>query len=222
MTREDREGHSWLVWNLANIISIARFISIFTVLFLTGWNTKIKLLLYVLLESTDALDGPVARKVNNKNGIGRLIDPMVDKFDKLFILIFFFYSGYLSNEIIGAIMLGESFVLVIAFYGTYLILKHHVQRKKKPFFRLSWLELREVLRDSKEEVLQKVEVNMAGKIAMIFYTIMAGLIFLYLEIQTSRVLEFGYKLAFMGGFLARIMSIFMYGYMAYKAQKELF
>ncbi|OGI16310.1 MAG: hypothetical protein A2Z52_02495 [Candidatus Moranbacteria bacterium RBG_19FT_COMBO_42_6] len=216
------EGFWWhIYWNLANIISISRLISIFTVLFLTDWSIRAKLLLYVILESTDALDGPVARKVKNNNGIGRIIDPAVDKLDKFFVLIFFFYSACISNEIIGAIMLGESFVLVIAFYGSYFIFKHHVMLRKKPFFRLSRLELREILSHTKKEMLQRGEVNMAGKIAMIFYAIMAGLIFFHIEVHSNAALEFGYKLAFLGGFLARIVSIPFYGYAVYKAQKEL-
>jgi len=222
MHTEDRMGHGWFVWNAANFISIARLISIFTLLFLTDWSIRSKLFWYVFLEATDALDGPVARKVGNNKGIGRVIDPVVDKLDKFFVLIFFFYAGCISNDIIGAIMLGESFVLIIALYGTYLIFKHKVLLRKKPFFRLNRSELREVARDSKKEMLRRGGVNLAGKIAMIFYAIMAALIFLHIEVHNSIAFEFGYKLAFLGGFLARVVSIFMYGYLAYNTQKELF
>ena len=219
MTEKIRSVRKWLVWNSANFLSVFRLFGIFFTFFLTNWSIEKKLFVYVLLEMTDALDGLLARKIGNNRGFGMMLDPAVDKISKVLVLIFFFTHNLLKSFMIGAIILGESFVLVIVFYGAYLSVKYQSQARRRAGRKIDY---RKILASSHNLVLEKWEVNLAGKIAMIFYTIMAALIFFNIQIFKNEIVEFGYRLAFCGGFLARIVSIPLYGYAVYKAQKELF
>jgi|GEM_PF-1148935 len=209
----------WLKWNSSNFLSLFRFAGIFFTFFLAEWSVQKKLFVYVILETTDALDGILARKLGNNRGFGMILDPVVDKMSKVFVLIFFFIHSLLESYMIGAIILGESFVLVIVFYGVYLSVKYHAQAMHITNRKRSY---RKILLNARDLVLEKWGVNLAGKIAMIFYAIMAALIFFNIQIFKNEIVEFGYHLAFWGGFLARVVSIPLYGYAVYEAQKELF
>ena len=78
-----RKRRTWLVRNAANMISSLRFlapVNFFVIdIFWAGWDTKAKLICYLVLFSTDFVDGMMARWLNSANGAGKFIDPVADK-----------------------------------------------------------------------------------------------------------------------------------------------
>lgn len=65
--------------------------------------SSILLQFYVFLFVTDALDGAVARKLNNTTDLGKVLDPFADKFLDLIILLIVCYYSYNSFFMIFAI-----------------------------------------------------------------------------------------------------------------------
>lgn len=70
--------------------------------------SSILLQFYVLLFASDALDGAVARKLNNVTDLGKILDPFADKF--LDLIILFIVCLYSNNNIFIAIA-----ILIIIF-----------------------------------------------------------------------------------------------------------
>jgi phosphatidylglycerophosphate synthase len=222
----DKE-HGWFVKNLANSISIGRLIGVFVVLFLVDWDLSHKLQAYVALEMTDAIDGWVARKLRVNAGIGRVIDSSVDKFTKVMILVFFFKESLLSSKVVGAIALGELFVLVIAGYAIYLMGKYEkiaYEKQERAAGRKNSIltKYHSVAGRVRKGMINRWGVNVAGKIAMIFYFIMAVLIFGNIEFfdNANALLEFLAMTMFWGGILSRGASIVIFARDFYEWQKS--
>lgn len=66
----------------ANVITITRFIltGVFLVLFVRGDNRYLALALYAIAASTDFIDGLVARSTNTVSWVGKVMDPIMDRF----------------------------------------------------------------------------------------------------------------------------------------------
>ena len=66
----------------ANVITFTRFIltGIFLVLFVKGDNRYLALALYAIAASTDFIDGLVARSTNTVSWVGKVMDPIMDRF----------------------------------------------------------------------------------------------------------------------------------------------
>jgi len=134
MGRENRNGHSWFIWNLANIISSLRFlapINFFVIdLFLPRWDIKVKLICYLFLFLTDFIDGPIARLTGNTKGIGKFIDPVADKALHLPGLVFFLISVPLEDWIVIPVLGGEIPIVLLSLYGIYIIVKKEIRENK--------------------------------------------------------------------------------------------
>lgn len=76
------ENPSNQIFTPANVITFTRFIltSLFLVLFVRGDNRILALVLYAVGASTDFLDGLVARATNTVSWVGKLMDPIMDRF----------------------------------------------------------------------------------------------------------------------------------------------
>ena len=76
------ENPSNQVFTPANVITFTRFIltAAFLVLFVRGDNRVLALVLYAVGASTDFLDGLVARATNSVSWVGKLMDPIMDRF----------------------------------------------------------------------------------------------------------------------------------------------
>jgi len=69
---------------LANQLTILRIFLIPVFIIFIGYNKPLyALLVFVIAGITDALDGFVARKLNQITTIGKVLDPIADKFGKL-------------------------------------------------------------------------------------------------------------------------------------------
>jgi len=73
-----------IVWNLPNILTMFRVVLIPPVLiliYLDDWVSLIAAsILYAVSAITDALDGKIARKLNQQSEFGAFLDPLADKF----------------------------------------------------------------------------------------------------------------------------------------------
>ena len=68
------------VWNVPNAISLARVVLGVVVLAWIEMHWYVLALgLFVIASLTDALDGYIARKLNQVTALGRQLDPLVDK-----------------------------------------------------------------------------------------------------------------------------------------------
>lgn len=168
LKREDvmknRNGHSWMVWNLANIVSSLRFLTPL-VLFFTPWSMAWKMTAYAVFFATDAIDGLIARWSGNCDGIGKVIDSVSDKVchgSGLIFAIAIFHSQPAETMLFMAIAIGEGFIAILGLYGVYLIGKEQVKESPNK----DKLDMYQEMRD---QVVAGMKVNMFGKAKMIAY-----------------------------------------------------
>ncbi len=84
-----------MVKNLPNLISVLRLIlSPYVLIFAYRGETLASLLLFFTLLLSDALDGFLARTLNARTRLGKMIDPLADKV----LLLFGFISLLLTGE----------------------------------------------------------------------------------------------------------------------------
>lgn len=195
---DNRKGHSWVVWNLANIISSSRFSTPF-ILFLTAWTMEEKLISYFILFFTDALDGPVARLVGNNKGAGKIIDTAADKVMHGSGLIFLLNEKLIEMIIPATVLLGEVLIIIPIIYGVYLLIKREIMehgiRSVRKIYEVVFSELQEIM-----------SVNAYGKSKMIAYAAAAGFIFLNM-IRPTDLFRYGYILMFIAGIIFCIGAI---------------
>lgn len=111
-------SRSWLYWNLANIITFLRLISL-AVLVVTKLDPILRLLLVLLMWNTDWLDGLIARLTGNTEGFGKVFDPGVDKFLQISVFFFTIYYKLIEYWIAMVVISGE---FIIAISWVYLVI----------------------------------------------------------------------------------------------------
>ncbi|MDA0659416.1 MAG: CDP-diacylglycerol--glycerol-3-phosphate 3-phosphatidyltransferase [Planctomycetota bacterium] len=68
------------MWNLPNIITMARLVGAVIVFVLIGCKAyQVALIVFLIAAATDWLDGYLARRNNQVTQFGRILDPFVDK-----------------------------------------------------------------------------------------------------------------------------------------------
>ena len=80
---------------LPNILSSLRLcmVPVFVVLFLTG-NLIPAVIVFILAEATDVLDGYIARHFNCTSTLGKVLDPLADKLLQLSAFVCLWYRDY--------------------------------------------------------------------------------------------------------------------------------
>lgn len=176
------------------MLSASRLLTPF-ILFGFDWSIEAKLMAVVILASTDIFDGMIARKVGNAEGIGKIIDSFSDKVMIFSVLIFLFVQRIVDHWVISLILLGEMIAFAIASAGIYLALKKY---KKKG--------IKEVV----GVITSGWRVSSVGKLAVVFYFIMAIFVFFRIFFPRSETLDLFYLLSFGAGFIMRLVSIGFY------------
>jgi cardiolipin synthase len=113
-TSDTREPKGWLT--VPNALTLVRLLSIlpFAVLASQG-RDRAALILFVVAGLTDTLDGTIARALNQRSKIGRLLDPLADKlFTGAAYLILSLFRGNLSHIpvwVMMVVILRDLFIL---------------------------------------------------------------------------------------------------------------
>ncbi len=100
--------------NLANKLTMFRMLCVpayYYIALYTGYDT-LALVLFSLAAFTDFLDGYVARKYSMITSLGKLMDPLADKFLTITAFTVFMYKGSISPGILLIITLREILISV--------------------------------------------------------------------------------------------------------------
>jgi CDP-diacylglycerol--glycerol-3-phosphate 3-phosphatidyltransferase len=104
----------------ANIITIIRIIMVpfVLVILLTEMQNKeiIAFVIFVIAAVTDALDGYIARKLNEVSDLGKFLDPLADKLLVTAALIALVYLQEVETWVAAIIILRELFISFFRFY----------------------------------------------------------------------------------------------------------
>ena len=104
----------------ANMITIVRIIMVpfVLVILLTEMQNKeiIAFAIFVIAAVTDALDGYIARKLNEVSDLGKFLDPLADKLLVTAALIALVYLQEVETWVAAIIILRELFISFFRFY----------------------------------------------------------------------------------------------------------
>lgn len=102
---------------LPNILTVIRLllIPVFAQFFNCGMR-KVALVIYAIAALTDALDGYLARKLNQITPFGKLCDPLADKLMQLTMLYCLVHTGYVPKWIFIALIIRELYQIIGASY----------------------------------------------------------------------------------------------------------
>jgi len=104
----------------ANIITIVRIVMVpfVLVILLTEMQNKeiIAFAIFVIAAVTDALDGYLARKLNEVSDLGKFLDPLADKLLVTAALIALVYLQEVETWVAAIIILRELFISFFRFY----------------------------------------------------------------------------------------------------------
>ena len=220
----------WLVRNAANMISSLRFlapVNFFVIdIFWAGWDTKAKLICYLVLFSMDFVDGMVARWLNSADGAGKFIDPVADKVLQLSGLIFLLLNVPLEDWIILPLLGGEIPIIILSVYGIYMSVKKEIRDNR--IITKAFREYRRKAREKKErgetaaeelgkfryaiknfpseiyfkvkgEILGEVKISAFGKIKMFCYFVGVAILVVH-NIRPNTLFWRGYVVMFIVGF----------------------
>ncbi len=168
--------------NLANIITIIRIIlvPIFLVILLTKLENKeiVAFSIFVIASISDVLDGYIARKYNQITNLGKLLDPLADKFLTIGALIALFLIGTIEAWIVVLILIREVFITIFRYYllSKSIISPASFMGKIKTFFQIisiATLLIYSVFPKPYDDYFYKVGLNLLY--FALFLTIYSGL-----------------------------------------------
>ena len=208
---ESQKKRNWLVWNLANIVSSLRFfVPVF--LFLTGWSVETKILLFVILLTTDALDGIIARWIGNNGEIGKFIDVSADKVMNISGLVFLLKEGLLEYWIVLPVMAGEMIVSALVLYGIYSTTQEISKGLKSQKGRTI-----ETYREIRRQIIENIDVSDFGKLKSVCYFVGAAFVLINVFWPT-KLYYYAYIVFFCTGLGFYAMSLGIY----YKQARKFF
>ena len=188
----------WLYENLANLVTMTRILTPF-ILFMTNWTTEEKLVAYLILESTDIFDGIIARLTKTACGIGKFLDPLVDKIMRGSGLVFLLINGLMEYWLAFPMILGEIFISIVAVYAIYLVAKREFKRSRSISPSMLYKEL-------KPEIVKNILISPFGRMKAIAYGL--GFVCLLLDIyHPYKITEMMYFSFFLSGFAFGTMAI---------------
>ena len=112
------------LFNPSNLLSLAR--GPLAILFIIN-NVTFRSLLIILAMFTDGIDGFVARKCKSTTRLGTVLDPLMDKFFVLIVLLVFYYENRLHTWQMAAMMSRD---LSIALFIVCLLIRNRWKNYK--------------------------------------------------------------------------------------------
>lgn len=101
--------------NIPNILTIIRFILIpFIFISVITKHYLIAIILFTISAITDVLDGCIARKYNYITDMGKLLDPLADKFTQIFLLLALTILNILPWWILTIVFVKETAMVITA------------------------------------------------------------------------------------------------------------
>jgi len=99
--------------NIPNLLTVIRIALLPAVVwrFMEG-DSSGALAFYVIAMLTDAVDGYLARKLNQITSLGKLLDPIADKLSLLTLLGLFVADGQISMWVLGVVLVKEAALVV--------------------------------------------------------------------------------------------------------------
>jgi len=99
--------------NIPNLLTMIRIVLLPAVVwrFRTG-DSSGALALYVIAMLTDAVDGFIARKLNQITTLGKLLDPVADKLSLLTLLALFVADGQIPGWLLAIVLVKEAILIV--------------------------------------------------------------------------------------------------------------
>ncbi len=105
---------------IANLITVVRIIlvPIFLVILLTEMENKeiVAFIIFLIASISDAIDGYIARKLNQITELGKFLDPLADKLLIAAALLALVYLEFVSAWVAAVIILREIFITGFRFY----------------------------------------------------------------------------------------------------------
>ncbi|RKX59747.1 MAG: hypothetical protein DRP29_03995 [Thermodesulfobacteriota bacterium] len=119
------------IWKISNLLSLYRLFLAFIIPILWIKNVKIQIIIVLLISGaiSDTLDGTIARLFHQKTDLGKILDPIADKF---FINMFFcllYINKLISLYLFLIIILRD---ILILSGGIYLFIKFSDKINLKP------------------------------------------------------------------------------------------
>ncbi len=111
--------------HIANILTCTRFLApvdLFVLPLIIPVSVEWRLIIWLLLATTDYFDGKAKRRWGSTD-IGKLLDPIADKFMIFSLIIFAFSEGFIEEQIATWIAMGEVLISILFLLTVYLVVK---------------------------------------------------------------------------------------------------
>ena len=108
--------------SLPNVITLARILlsPIFIVFFVSGGDYLFAAVLVGLLfEVTDFLDGALARRRNQVTGFGKILDPLADSISRFTVFLCLLWKGYAGVFAVAVIFYRDAIVSTVRTFAAY-------------------------------------------------------------------------------------------------------
>ena len=110
------------ITNIPNIITFLRIVLLPPALYLFMKNSfilnTISLILVIIMEFSDFLDGYLARKMNKMSDAGKVLDPFADHIYRLSFFLFFFVKGFIPLWMFLICFYRDSLVLNLRIFAS--------------------------------------------------------------------------------------------------------
>ena len=114
---EDQKEQKSKTWcrHIPNALTILRFILIpFILVNIVEKNYVAAFVFLTISGITDVLDGYIARKYNFITNLGKVLDPLADKFTQVFILLALALNGILDMWVLVVVAIKEAAMIAVA------------------------------------------------------------------------------------------------------------
>ena len=188
----------------ANFLTLLRLGAPILLFWPTSWALAERMLWFVLLASTDLMDGFVARKWNKYFGraygmsspVGKVLDPAVDKYATISAIAFIYLERIVDRRIITIVVAGEVLILILC-VGVFAIIARKKKKKRRGDCDKKHIPIA-IFREFKKVATKEMKVNVFGKLKTMAY-FLAAIFVLFGCIWPRELLVFAHSAMFFCG-----------------------